>query len=277
MTVPLLKIGAVLSTMAMVTNWMSQTLPTLVGLNGTKISSSGNTQKITLFPSPEEGWEIYSSAQDPDGKCVCAVVAQRSMCSRDTRSKQLRQLLEKVQNISQSIAVLDLRTYRDLQYMRNTESLMKVLNARLKVAEKQSNLMNKNFQDLKEKMNELLPLMPVVEQYRSDARLILRLKEEVRNLSVVLLGIQEEMGAYDYEELLQRVMHLERRLHACMQKLGCGKLTGISNPSTIRASGSRFGAWMTDSLASSAENKVGGLSDGGLEGEPVPGGLGGTL
>lgn len=46
MTVPLLKIGAVLSTMAMVTNWMSQTLPTLVGLNGTKISSSGNTQKI---------------------------------------------------------------------------------------------------------------------------------------------------------------------------------------------------------------------------------------
>ncbi len=31
MSVPLLKIGAVLSTMAMVTNWMSQTLPSLVG------------------------------------------------------------------------------------------------------------------------------------------------------------------------------------------------------------------------------------------------------
>ncbi|GCC37788.1 hypothetical protein chiPu_0016295, partial [Chiloscyllium punctatum] len=131
----------------MVTNWMSQTLPTLVGLNGTKLSSSRNTQKITLFPSPEEGWEIYSSAQDPDGKCICAVVAQRSMCSRDARSKQLRQLLEKVQNISQSIEVLDLRTYRDLQYVRNTESLMKVLNARLKVAsESQTNLLNRNFQ-----------------------------------------------------------------------------------------------------------------------------------
>ncbi|XP_020384732.1 noelin-2-like isoform X1 [Stegostoma tigrinum] len=269
MSVPLLKIGAVLSTMAMVTNWMSQTLPTLVGLNGTKLSSSRNTQKITLFPSPEEGWEIYSSAQDPDGKCVCAVVAQRSMCSRDARSKQLRQLLEKVQNISQSIEVLDLRTYRDLQYVRNTESLMKVLNARLKVvSESQTNLLNRNFQELKEKMNELLPLIPVLDQYKSDARLILKLKEEVRNLSVVLLGIQEEMGAYDYEELQHRVMLLEQRLHACMQKLGCGKLTGISNPFTVRASGSRFGAWMTDTLASSTENRLW-YMDGYLNGRTV--------
>lgn len=35
---PLLKIGVVLSTMAMITNWMSQTLPSLVGLNSTKLS-----------------------------------------------------------------------------------------------------------------------------------------------------------------------------------------------------------------------------------------------
>lgn len=33
MTVPLLKMGLVLSTMAMLTNWMSQTLPKLVGLD----------------------------------------------------------------------------------------------------------------------------------------------------------------------------------------------------------------------------------------------------
>jgi len=38
MSVPLLKIGVVLSTMAMITNWMSQTLPSLVGLNSTKLS-----------------------------------------------------------------------------------------------------------------------------------------------------------------------------------------------------------------------------------------------
>ena len=46
MTVPLLKIGAVLSTMAMVTNWMSQTLPSLVGLNGTSVASGGTSEKI---------------------------------------------------------------------------------------------------------------------------------------------------------------------------------------------------------------------------------------
>ena len=48
----------------------------------------------------------------------------------------------------------------------------------------------------------------------------MHLKEEVRNLSGSLLAIQEEMGAYDYEELQQRVLMLEARLHACMQKLG---------------------------------------------------------
>ncbi|KAF7243821.1 Noelin-2 [Varanus komodoensis] len=52
-----------------------------------------------------------------------------------------------VQNISQSMEVLDLRTYRDLQYVRNTESLMKGLDSRLKVAtEGQKNLNVKSFQ-----------------------------------------------------------------------------------------------------------------------------------
>lgn len=50
--------------------------------------------------------------------------------------------------------------------------------------------------------------------------MILQLREEVRNLSLVLMAIQEEMGAYDYEELRQRVLLLETRLHSCMQKLG---------------------------------------------------------
>lgn len=40
MTVPLLKIGVVLSTMAMITNWMSQTLPSLVGLNTTRLTAA---------------------------------------------------------------------------------------------------------------------------------------------------------------------------------------------------------------------------------------------
>lgn len=50
-----------------------------------------------LPANPEESWQVYSSAQDSEGRCVCTVVApQQTMCSRDARTKQLRQLLEKV-------------------------------------------------------------------------------------------------------------------------------------------------------------------------------------
>lgn len=52
MSVPMLKIGAVLSTMAMVTNWMSQTLPSLVGLNGTTVSRGGTSERIVSVRMP---------------------------------------------------------------------------------------------------------------------------------------------------------------------------------------------------------------------------------
>lgn len=46
---------------------------------------------------PKEGWQVYSSAQDADGRCICTVVApEQNLCSRDAKSRQLRQLLEKV-------------------------------------------------------------------------------------------------------------------------------------------------------------------------------------
>ncbi|XP_051656485.1 noelin-3 isoform X2 [Manacus candei] len=156
--------------------------------------------------SPKEGWQVYSSAQDPDGRCICTVVApEQNLCSRDAKSRQLRQLLEK---------------------------------------------------ELKEKMDELLPLIPVLEQYKTDAKLITQFKEEIRNLSIVLTGIQEEIGAYDYDELHQRVLSLETRLRDCMKKLTCGKLMKITGPITVKISGTRFGAWMTDPLASEKNNRV---------------------
>ncbi|XP_013042014.1 noelin-3 isoform X3 [Anser cygnoides] len=202
MSPPLLKLGAVLSTVAMISNWMSQTLPSLVGLNTTRLSTSDTLTQI----SPKEGWQVYSSAQDPDGRCICTVVApEQNLCSRDAKSRQLRQLLEK---------------------------------------------------ELKEKMDELLPLIPVLEQYKTDAKLITQFKEEIRNLSTVLTGIQEEIGAYDYEELHQRVLSLETRLRDCMKKLTCGKLMKITGPITVKISGTRFGAWMTDPLASEKNNRV---------------------
>lgn len=70
MSVPLLKIGAVLSTMAMVTNWMSQTLPSLVGLNGT-VSRAGASEKIVsgrrAGGAPEGGAWCPSRRRSPRG------------------------------------------------------------------------------------------------------------------------------------------------------------------------------------------------------------------
>lgn len=75
--------------------------------NAAKKKRGRQSQLHAVFPSffslqvlpanPEESWQVYSSAQDSEGRCVCTVVApQQSMCSRDARTKQLRQLLEKV-------------------------------------------------------------------------------------------------------------------------------------------------------------------------------------
>lgn len=48
---------------------------------------------------PKEGWQVYSSAQDADGRCICTVVApEQNLCSRDAKGRQLRQLLEKVRS-----------------------------------------------------------------------------------------------------------------------------------------------------------------------------------
>ncbi|CAM9668676.1 unnamed protein product [Lampetra planeri] len=261
-SVPLLKLGVVLSTMAMVTNWMSQTLPGLVGLNLTKLAgaSDPDMDKISsgFIPNPDEGWQVFTSAQDADGKCVCTVVApQQSVCSRDARSRQLRQLLEKVQNISQSMAVLDLRTQRDIKYIEGIEKQMNALDKMFQEAkEDRKDLLARHFQELKEKMDELVPLIPVLEQYKADTRLIEQFKAELNNLSVVLGSIQDEIGGNEFESLQRRVLDLESRLHSCMQKIACGNLTGISNPDTVKTSGSRFGAWMTDPLASEKDNRV---------------------
>ncbi|XP_035524035.1 olfactomedin 1b isoform X1 [Dicentrarchus labrax] len=262
MSVPLLKIGVVLSTMAMITNWMSQTLPSLVGLNTTKLTAAqgGYPDRSTgvLPANPEESWQVYSSAQDSEGRCVCTVVApQQSMCSRDARTKQLRQLLEKVQNMTQSIQVLDQRTQRDLQYVEKMEVQLRGLETKFRqVEENHKQNIAKQYKAIKAKMEELRPLIPVLEEYKADAKLVLQFKEEVQNLTSVLNELQEEMGAYDYEELHNRVSNLEERLRACMQKLACGKLTGISDPITIKTSGSRFGSWMTDPLAPEGDTRV---------------------
>uniref|UniRef100_A0A4W5M5W5 Olfactomedin 3 n=1 Tax=Hucho hucho TaxID=62062 RepID=A0A4W5M5W5_9TELE len=201
---------------------------------------------------PKEGWQIYSSAQDTEGRCICTVVApEQNLCSRDAKEGQLRQLLEKVQNMSQSIEVLNLRTQRDFQYIMRMEGQFKGLRSKFRQIET-----NRKTQELKGKMDALQPLIPVLEQYKTDAQLISQFKQEIRNLSMVLTAIQGEIGTYDYEELQQTVLNLESRLHNCMSKLTCGKLMKITGPVTVKTSGTRFGAWMTDPQASPRNNRV---------------------
>lgn len=77
-----------------------------------------------------------------------------------------------------------------------------------------------HLQELKGQMSQLRPLLSVVEQYRLDLQTLATLRMELLNLSIILTAIQEEVGAYDYEELQQRVLMLETRLHSCMNKLG---------------------------------------------------------
>lgn len=85
-------------------------------------------------------------------------------------------------------------------------------------------------------MEELRPLIPVLEEYKADAKLVLQFKEEVQNLTSVLNELQEEIGAYDYEELQNRVSNLEERLRACMQKLGRLRTTTVAPTPPARAS-----------------------------------------
>lgn len=92
-------------------------------------------------------------------------------------------------------------------------------------------------------MESLQPLIPVLEQYKTDAKLISQFKEEIRNLSGVLMGIQEEMGAYDYEELQQRVLNLENRLRNCMSKLSKSSDGGKKG---IRVQWDRIIQWQRD-------------------------------
>lgn len=69
-------------------------------------------------------------------------------------------------------------------------------------------------------MEELRPLIPVLEAYKADTLLVRQFKEEVANVSELLGMLQEQLGGLDYQELHGRVMNLEDRLRACMQKLG---------------------------------------------------------
>lgn len=76
------------------------------------------------------------------------------------------------------------------------------------------------FQSIKAKMEELRPLIPVLEAYKADTLLVRQFKEEAANVTELLGTLQEQLGGLDYQELHSRVISLEDRLRACMQRLG---------------------------------------------------------
>ncbi|CAN0173286.1 unnamed protein product [Lampetra fluviatilis] len=85
---------------------------------------------------PDEGWQVYSSAQDAEGRCICTVVApQLRMCSRDARMRQLRQLLDKVHNMSQTLEALSEKAQSGLVYVRRVETKMKGLESSFRQVE----------------------------------------------------------------------------------------------------------------------------------------------
>uniref|UniRef100_W5K9L2 Olfactomedin 2b n=1 Tax=Astyanax mexicanus TaxID=7994 RepID=W5K9L2_ASTMX len=154
-----------------------------------------------------------------------------------------------VQNVSQYLEVLDLRTSRDLHYLRESEQRVNSVERRVKTAHNNlQSLSAKGLQDLKQSVNECLPLLAVVAQYSADVGQLDYLKQEVERLSTALILLQEQLEAYDYSQLQHRAILLEGQLHTCINTLGCGRLTGISSPVTIRSFGSRFGSWMMDSM-----------------------------
>lgn len=209
-------------------------------------------------PSPRgDPWQVYSSAQDPEGRCVCTVVAppQQNLCNRDARSRQLRHLLEKVQNLTSSIAALDQRTHSELLFVETMETQLKTVETRFsQVQDGHETNTARQYKWMRDKMSELRPLIPVLESYRADAALVRRFKDEALNVSQELAQIQDL--DQDFSEVHERVQDLEVRLKACMNRLACGKLTGISDPVTIKTSGSRFGSWMTDPLAPPGDTRV---------------------
>lgn len=222
-------------------------------LLGAQLTVVGPAAPVGLRDDP---WQVYSSAQDPDGRCTCTVVApQQNMCNRDSRSRQLRHLLDKVQNLSSSIALLDVRTQSELHFVEQMETQLKNVENRFhQVQEGHETNTARQYKWMREKMAELRPLIPVLESYRADAALVRRFKDEALNVSEELASIQDQV--HDLSEVHDRVQDLELRLKACMNRLACGKLTGISDPVTIKTSGSRFGSWMTDPLAPPGDTRV---------------------
>nr|XP_055059998.1 noelin-2b [Misgurnus anguillicaudatus] len=256
MSVPLLKVGAVLSTMIMITNWMSQKLPTLVGLHQ-DVARPGTSEKIisVLYPGEDDGWQVYGSVQE---KCVCSILTPaQGVCSSDPRYARLRQTSDHVQNVSQYIEMFNSRTSQDLQQLRDSEMLLISMETRLKTAlNNPQSLTTTSLQELRWSMSQFGPVRVVLGRIWADVGQLESLKDEMEKLKGALFILQERFTLQHYHQLQHKALTLQHNLQTCSRRLGCGRLTGISAPLTVRSLGSRFGSWMMDSLIDSSDSRV---------------------
>uniref|UniRef100_A0A672MFU1 Noelin-2-like n=1 Tax=Sinocyclocheilus grahami TaxID=75366 RepID=A0A672MFU1_SINGR len=192
------------------------------------------------------------------GKCVCSIMTPaHGVCGGDPRYARLQLISDQVDVSVMKLAECLNGTktssvskdqgkfgfschdpFKCLQYIHGMWSVLVCL------------------QELRGSVSQCRPLRALVGRLRTDVGQLEALKEEMQRLNDSLSVLQERFTLHHYQQLQQREFILQRHLHSCSSQLGCGLLTGISAPLTIRSSGSRFGSWMMDSLIDSTDNRV---------------------
>ncbi|NP_998425.2 noelin-2b precursor [Danio rerio] len=268
MSAALLKLGAVLSTMVLISNWMSQNLPALVGLDQ-HTAAPGTSEKIisVLYPGQDEGWQVYGSAQ---GRCVCSIKTPvPDACAGDPRHTRLQQISAHVLNVSEHMQLLTRRTAGDLQELRSSETILDTLEKTLTSAQQNpQELSDRSLQELRWSVSQCRPLRVLLTRVRADVAQLDSVRDELQGISVSLSLLQERFTLQHYQQLQQRISILQQHLHSCSSHLGCGQLISISAPLTVRSSGSRFGSWMMETSIESSDNRVW-VMDGYLKGRRV--------
>ncbi|CDQ68581.1 unnamed protein product [Oncorhynchus mykiss] len=169
--------------------------------------------------------------------------------------------LVQVQNMSQSIEVLNLRTQRDFQYVMKMENQMKGLRTKFRqVEDDRKTIMAKNFQVQNITALEYIDVHNITALEYIDVQNITALEYmDVHNITPLECIDVQNITAVEYIDVhnITALEYIDNQINInCMGKLTCGKLMKITGPVTIKTSGTRFGAWMTDPQASQRNNRV---------------------
>ncbi|KAK3514146.1 hypothetical protein QTP70_005080 [Hemibagrus guttatus] len=127
MSLPLLKIGVVLSTMAMITNWMSQTLPSLVGLNSTRLMAAppAGADRSTAVQNMTQSIQTLDERTQKDLQYVHRMEVQ--LRGLETKFKQVEE--NHKQNIAKQYKVYYMDGYHNNRFVREYPSMAEFMNS----------------------------------------------------------------------------------------------------------------------------------------------------